>query len=608
MTVKKALYNKGASGRAARIPPLCALLAALLFLLPGHARADATAVLSADRSEAFVTDEIVLKLSISGTTDVSDVSLPGASGAFSVQVVGPSKRFELINGSFSASVTYVWRLSPKRTGEFTIGPAQVTADGAQLRSNAVTVLVRQDPGSSAADDSGVHGPVFARARFLARKGYPGQELVFRLSIYHEAPLADKIELSLPDVPDLTFSPMGDSTDREVSIGGRVYGVTEASYAVVAGKAGTYRIPPIPLNVPVTGPPSPDDNPFGQMFPNMNFPGFSFRQTRMLETETAPLTLTVSDFPVKNRPADFGGLVGRFTISSELSPASLKAGEAATLTVTMKGRGNVSLLPDLDLPDLPGVKVYPDQPLFKKTPLSEGTRGEKTMKWVLVPQAAGTVSLPPFSLSFLDPETGLYRTEKTPAATLSVRPGDGRAGAAVIAGPPGATRTGREVSLLTRDIQTIHEDAGAIAAGRTPASLYAAALALPLLPLMISLLLRRVNRRSALQALNNRGRKAAHVFVSAVKRLPPEDFDGVLKAASAFLVARLGLEGGSPTPAEAEAMLAARGVPAETAALFRRQLTDLTAAVFSRAPEAFTAENRKELLNTVKKLDKAIRKP
>ena len=69
-------------------------------------------------------------------------------------------------------------------------------------------------------------------------------------------------------------------------------------------------------------------------------------------------------PQEGRPADFGGLVGDFTLAATVEPLELKAGESATLTATVRGRGNAKRIPELKIPSLDGVKIYADQPVQK----------------------------------------------------------------------------------------------------------------------------------------------------------------------------------------------------------------------------------------------------
>ncbi|MBI5844584.1 MAG: protein BatD [Deltaproteobacteria bacterium] len=582
-----------------------AFLFAILALAPFSAFGQVVVELSADRTEAFITDEIILRFTILSEGDISDPQLKNAVSNFEVISARQAREEISVNGKAFQKALYVYRLRPRRPGDFSIGPASCTVDGKRYETTSVSVLVRAEapPAPTAA-----RGSVFADARLLASKGYPGQEMIFRLSIYHEPPLSDKIGVSLPDVENLAFSQVGESTDREVVISGRPYGVTEASWAITASKPGVYRIPPVDLKVTVTGQMAMDDGPLGMGMPSDAFPGFMLRQTRVVDVSTQPLTLVVKAFPEKGRPADFGGLVGRFKVEASLAPSSVKTGEAATLTVTLKGRGNVALLPDLSLKDVEGLKIYADRPVFSKTQISEGTRGEKVLKWALIPQARGEYSIPAFSLSFFNPETGAYETARTPVLTLSVPKGERQTAAAAFEGP-GRAKPDQEEDPLVRDIQTIHENAGAVLSpdGGMTLPLALSLFFLPLLPLAVSVFARSVSARNRGQARNNFAKKALPVFLGALKKIPPDDAEALFKALSTYLTVRLSGLGGSITPTEARDMLVNAKVGREDADRLAGVFASLEAAVFSRTPTAFTEEDRKRLGTMVKTVDKAIRK-
>ena len=88
-----------------------------------------------------------------------------------------------------------------------------------------------------------------------------------------------------------------------------------------------------------------------------FDGFfdDYRTVRK-KVVSRPLTVNVSPLPA-GAPASFGGGVGQFDISARLSKDTLKTHEAASLILTVSGRGNVSLLetPKVNFP--PDMEVY-----------------------------------------------------------------------------------------------------------------------------------------------------------------------------------------------------------------------------------------------------------
>ena len=90
-----------------------------------------------------------------------------------------------------------------------------------------------------------------------------------------------------------------------------------------------------------------------------------RSGRPTSLTSEALSFQVLPVPPEGRPADFGGLVGSFTLESTIEPRQLKAGESVTLTATVRGRGNVKRIPELKIPPLDGLKIYADQPVLKR---------------------------------------------------------------------------------------------------------------------------------------------------------------------------------------------------------------------------------------------------
>ncbi len=136
--------------------------------------------------------------------------------------------------------------------------------------------------------------------------------------------------------------------------------------------------------------------------------------RPLSVSSNVLELLVEPLPLQGRPKSFSGLVGDFTISAGIDPLRLKAGESATLTVKVEGRGNINRIPDMKMPELQEIKVYADEPVLTSETDAAGIRGSKTMKWALVPEKEGTYTIPPLTVPFFDPKKGQYqRLETTP---------------------------------------------------------------------------------------------------------------------------------------------------------------------------------------------------
>src|SRR5262249_55739707 len=117
---------------------------------------------------------------------------------------------------------------------------------------------------------------------------------------------------------------------------------------------------------------------------------------------------------EGQPAGFDtASVGKLTLATRADRTKVAVGEAVTLTVEIRGTGNIRNVRPPALPALAGWKSY--EP---KTNVSldagETISGVKTVEVLLLPERAGTTLLPALALDVFDPETNSYtRVERQP---------------------------------------------------------------------------------------------------------------------------------------------------------------------------------------------------
>ncbi len=132
-----------------------------------------------------------------------------------------------------------------------------------------------------------------------------------------------------------------------------------------------------------------------------------------------LTVEVMPLPVEGRPEGFESAnVGHYELSSSVDRSVVKAGEAVTWKVTVRGTGNIRnvRLPKLD--KLDGFRVY--EPTTKETiEPGDEIHGEKVYTYLLLPQKGGTLSVPSMELAYFDPTTAKYAVAKSPRVALTI---------------------------------------------------------------------------------------------------------------------------------------------------------------------------------------------
>ena len=142
--------------------------------------------------------------------------------------------------------------------------------------------------------------------------------------------------------------------------------------------------------------------------------FSFLwRPQLVELETKPITLKVLPIPGEK---PFRGPVGRFDLSAKVDRARVNVGESVTLKVRLSGAGNLRTATDPPGVSIPGVRLYP--PTVKSDSGKAGKPATFTeWEYVLVPSAAGEITIPPVSIEVFDPAEKRIVTKKTAAIAI-----------------------------------------------------------------------------------------------------------------------------------------------------------------------------------------------
>ena len=152
-----------------------------------------------------------------------------------------------------------------------------------------------------------------------------------------------------------------------------------------------------------------------------FDGFfdDYRTVRQKVT-SKPVEINVSSLPA-GAPASFAGGVGEFSISAKLSKDVIKTHEAASLLVTVSGRGNVSLLeaPKVNFP--PDMEVYDTKTSDKVD--KGGMSGSKTYEFPFIPRSYGEFEIEPISYTYYDVNAKKYVTLQTQPLAITVEKGN-----------------------------------------------------------------------------------------------------------------------------------------------------------------------------------------
>ena len=158
-------------------------------------------------------------------------------------------------------------------------------------------------------------------------------------------------------------------------------------------------------------------------------------------------ITIQVDPLPQRPANFSGGVGQYTISASLDKTEVKANDPVKLRVTVSGAGNMKLLkqPVVKFPkdfDSYDAKVTDNTKLT-----TQGLEGSIVYDFLAVPRHQGEFEIPAIEYTYFDTRSNAYKTVKTESFKLSVAKGDGTGTVATFNGQ-------EDVKLLNSDIHYI----------------------------------------------------------------------------------------------------------------------------------------------------------
>jgi hypothetical protein len=485
----------------------------------------------------------------------------------------------------------------------TIAPARVRVNGRDMRSNPVAVhLLGASGGAAANAPAGAGAPPpsadvapsseaaearggnFIRAVPSKTRAFVGEEVVVAWYIYlaqqqnKYQPLADPHTDGFWSEDLSTGNPAGRLSFSQDTIGGRPYLVgTLLKKALFPLHAGKLTVTPLEMEVS-----------------QVDFFGGTLRTQRL---KAQPLAIEAVPLPREGQPAAFApGNVGTFTFTARADRDKVSVGEAVTVTLEIKGEGNLRNLQPPPLPPLAGWKSYEPKVTVNIEP-GDTVSGSKLVEYLLLPEHAGTTTVPALELATFDPRAKAYAVLKSAPLRLEVT-GDATAGAGSAAhaggAAAGAGAGGPVENVIAAEIRPIHgrsrlsRDAGAtFLRSTTP---FLAVLAVPPLALGLTALAERLRERLAAESRRTRRRRVRSL---ARKRLGAADahreagrtadfyieIDRVLREA---LSTRLGRSVGGLRMDELGELLRERGMPSDEAARIVAELEACDQARFAPA--------------------------
>lgn len=135
--------------------------------------------------------------------------------------------------------------------------------------------------------------------------------------------------------------------------------------------------------------------------------------------SAPLTITVKPLPEKDKPTDFSGLVGNFTIAARVDSNTIPLNDNTHFTLVIRGSGNIGAL-TLPVINWPGDTEHFESGDTQHT--SEDTfpvKGDKIFSIPFIGTKKGQIIIPAVYLNYFDPVAEKYVTIHTDSLPITV---------------------------------------------------------------------------------------------------------------------------------------------------------------------------------------------
>jgi len=544
---------------------------------------------------------------------------------------GSSTSIQMINGKTtrSSQTSYTYILQAKNTGTFTIQPATAKVKGNTITSKPVSIQVvsgnsggnagsasasqAKPQGQDAGQATSAESDIFMRLTLSRSSVVVGEPVTATLKIYHRANLVGFENARFPSFKGFwsqeVETPSNIEFQREQVNGTMYNSAVLRKWVLIPQKSGDQPIDPaeIVCLVNVQRRRSGTGSIFDDFF------GSDYATVRQ-RVRTKAATLHVTPLPA-GAPASFGGGVGEFSVQARLSKDSLKTHDAASLIITLSGKGNIALL------EAPKVNFPPDFEAYDvKTSVNtdkSGTSGSKTFEYPFIPRSPGEFTIGPVEYGYYDVNKRKYAVATAAALPLKVARSSSAtavtpdSGSTLVVDRKGVKNLGEDIRFI-RTKTRLGADKGFLVHSK---AWWAAIIVILLTGLGFWLGFRKVAAKRA-DVVGTRSRKATRLALKRLaqakdflqKNLYTAFYEELHRSLLGFVSEKMAMDMADMSKENIAASLVARGVPEATATDFTALLDACEEARY--APDAghdAMNEHYEKAVSTITAIDASMKK-
>jgi len=422
---------------------------------------------TASLSQNPVTQGSSFKITFTLNTSGTNFTPPNFS-KFNV-LSGPSQSSstQIINGSYSQSISFSYVLSAKIKGDIILSPATIKVKGKTVKSNRVRIKVvepsaaekaqRQQKAQTEKDQKNqankiIKDNLFVLVNVNKSNVYVGEQIVATFKLFRNS------QLNLRDITTDKSPKLNGfwATDLETKQNwvNETYKNVQYKSAVIKKvvlypqQTGSLKIDPYSFNSVVRLRTQGDNrrrsSSFDDFFNRGTFKDFQH------SFKSKTITINVKKLP-DGQPESFSGGVGNLDAEFWFDKTETVTGEPITLKIKVSGSGNMKLMeaPKIKIPL--DFEVYDPKLVDNTTTDLRGTTGNITYEYLLIPRNPGEFKINPIEFTYFNTKSKKYISSNSKEFLIKVAKGKTGATSTVI-----SNISKEDVQYIGKDIRFIKE--------------------------------------------------------------------------------------------------------------------------------------------------------
>ncbi len=393
---------------------------------------------SVDKNEININDSLEYKITISGTQSSISINESFLKD-FIVIRRSSSQSYKLINNEFSASQIKLFILRPQKSGIITIPSAQIKVEGKSLKTSPIQIKVNdaikplnpppnqnqkapQTTQLNNANATQKNSDLFILAYSSKQQAYVGEEIIYSVKLYRRYSTIDKLYFQEPKFQVISEPLERDQNTYTQRIQNKNYYVQEISKnALFFYEDGNITIPEATSEIQIS----------------------FFYGSQVIKSNS--LNINILPLPEKNKPKNFSGLVGNFTIKSQVNTNVLIQNKPISIRISLSGSGNLKQLSGLTFKENPNFKIYQSS-INDQITYTNSMSGSRQFEYIVVPKISGELMFPEFNFSYFSPKTKSYINLATTSTPINVLKSEQVNTTAI--------SSGKEIKQLQQDLRYI----------------------------------------------------------------------------------------------------------------------------------------------------------